>query len=183
MMQLTLYSVLGILFCVYMKKIVYLILDIVEMLGFVNYSAFIMTSIIIICILLFFVKRGYSVVCSCFLHKIGYRKCICVFLSLALIFFSFSIHRIDFCKLFYVNTPTIVIHMEHDENSESIDVPREKISAPINADGRYGEFLEFNRENKLRKEIPIEKEIKPFTVLSLTSLPRNARCTIFWNCP
>lgn len=159
MMQLTLYSMLGILFCVYMKKIVYLILDVVEMLGFVNYGAFIMTSIIIICILVFFIKRGYSVVCRCFLYKMGYRKCICVFLSLALIFTVFSIYRIDFCKLFYVNTPSIVIHMEHDENSETIIVPREKINCPINADGRYGEFLEFNRGNKLRKEIIIDKEI------------------------
>ena len=142
-----------------MKRIVYLILDIVEMLGFVNYGAFIMASIIIICILVLFIKRGYSIVCKCFLHKVGYRKCACIFLSLVLIFSGFSIYRIDFCKLFYVNTPSIVIYMEHDENSEFIVVPREKIRGPINADGRHGEFLEFNRENKLRKDISVEKEI------------------------
>ena len=159
MLQLTLYSILGILFCVYMKNFLYFILSVVEMVGFVNYGAFIMTSIIIICILVIFIKCGYSVVCKCFLYKIGYRKCICLFVSLALIFLCFSIYRIDFLKLFYVNTPSIVIHMEHDENSESITVPRDAIIEPVNADGRYGEFLEFNRENKSRKEIPVEKEI------------------------
>ena len=159
MLQLTLYSILGVLFCAYMKKILYFILSVVEMLGLVNHGAFIMTSIIIICILIIFIRIGYSIVRRYLLHRMGCRKCICLFVSIALIFLSLSVYRIDFRKLFYVNTPSIVIHMEHDENSESITVPRNIIVGPINADGRYGEFLEFNRENKSRKEIPVEKEI------------------------